>query len=160
MDGLLRRVAGVWLVSLGVAAQEPATVEKIIAAATNDLRAAQGRARLAVDPQLTATAKAFATYLAQHDRLDHDADGRQPGDRARQHGYAWCNIAENIAYEYRSKGFAARELAETLVEDWEGSPGHRRNLLDARVVDLGVGVARSHSSGRWYGVQVFGRRCR
>ena len=160
MDGLLRRVAGLWLVSLGVAAQEPATVEAIIAAATNDFRAAQGRGRLAVDAQLTASAKAFATYLAAHDRLDHDADSRQPGDRARQHGYAWCNVAENIAYEYRSKGFAARELAEALVDDWENSAGHRRNLLDARMVDLGIGVARSRATGRWYAVQMFGRRCR
>jgi uncharacterized protein YkwD len=138
----------------------PDRVEKIIVEATNDFRSAEGRGRLRVDARLAAAAQGFADYMARHDRLDHEADGRKPGERARKAGYVWCQIAENIAYEFRSSGFETRELAEALVDDWKGSAGHRRNMLERNVVDIGVAVARSPQTGRWYAVQLFGSRCR
>ena len=137
----------------------PAT-ESIVIAATNDFRAAEGRGRLKRDAKLDDAARKFAVHMARTDRFDHDADGRKPGERARAAGYVWCAIAENIAYEYRSSGFATRELAETFVEDWKNSAGHRLNLLDRNLADIGVGVAQSRRTGHWYGVQLFGRKCR
>jgi hypothetical protein len=66
-------------------------------------------------------------------------------------------VSENIAFQYSTGAFATPDLARTYVQGWKDSPGHRRNMLDPGVVHLGVAVARSPHSGRYYAVQVFAR---
>src|SRR6185312_9662732 len=89
------------------------------------------------------------------DRLSHTADGRDPGERARAAGYDYCDLAENIALE---EGYPDERLARQFMAGWEASPGHRRNLLDDKVTETGVGVARvSGAIRRYFAVQVFGR---
>lgn len=140
-------------------APDAVRVEKLIVEATNGLRAAEGRSPVARDAKLSAVAQSFADYMARTGRFDHDADGRSSGDRARQGGYAWCFIAENIAYEHRTSGFTTQELADAFVADWKGSAGHRRNMLNRDAADIGVAIAQA-KNGHWYAVQMFGRRCR
>ena len=108
------------------------------------------------DAKLIRAAQSFADFLARTDRFDHDADGRTPMKRATAAGYKWCRVAENIAYEFSSRGFESEVLAKAFVRDWMESKGHRRNLLDARLRDTGVGIAQSAKTRRWYAVQVFG----
>jgi uncharacterized protein YkwD len=101
--------------------------------------------------------------MAAHERLAHDADGRTPGERARRAGYDYCAIAENIAYQYGSAGFATEDLAQRFASGWQRSRAHRENLLDRDVLETAAAVARSRRSGRYYAVQLFGRpsaRCR
>ena len=43
------------------------------------------------------------------------------------------------------------------VEGWERSAAHRKNMLDRDATEIGVAVAHSPRTGRYYGVQVFGR---
>ncbi len=43
------------------------------------------------------------------------------------------------------------------MRGWEHSPPHRKNLLDAGLEQIGVGVAYSPDTGRYYAVQDFGR---
>jgi uncharacterized protein YkwD len=123
----------------------------------NGFRHAEHRKGLATSEALAATAREFAAYMARTDRFDHAADGREPGERARRHGYAYCVISENIAYEYSSRGFATEDLARRFVEGWKRSPAHRANLLDGEVVETGAAVAHSAQTGRYYAVQMFGR---
>jgi len=104
----------------------------------NGFRHAEHRKGLATSEALAATAREFAAYMARTDRFDHAADGREPGERARRHGYAYCVISENIAYEYSSRGFATEDLARRFVE-------------------AGAAVAHSAQTGRYYAVQMFGR---
>lgn len=134
-------------------------VRSIVLAATNERRVAERRPALRAEARLAKAAQAFAEHMARTDVLDHRADRRNPGDRARAAGYRWCGVAENIAYEFRSSGYTSRQLAETLIDDWMGSSGHRRNLLDGSFRDIGIGVARSVRSNRWYAVQLFARPC-
>jgi uncharacterized protein YkwD len=134
-----------------------AEVAKVIVQRTNEFRDKEGRPRVAVNPKLTAAARYFADYLARTDKLSHTADGQRPSDRAKKHGYDYCLIAENIAYEYRSSGFGTEELAGRFVEGWKKSPGHRKNMLDPDVTETGVAVARSEQTGYYYAVQEFGR---
>jgi uncharacterized protein YkwD len=142
-----------------VAAVDSAFVvaEKGIVERGNALRRDEGRAALMPNAALTAAAREFAQYMARTDQYAHDADGRQPEQRAEAQGYAYCRLAENIAYQFSSAGFSDDELAQRFVQGWMNSPGHRRNLLDAEVTDIGVGLARSARTGRHYAVQVFGR---
>jgi hypothetical protein len=95
--------------------------------------------------------------MAQTDKYGHTADGKDPGKRTTTAGYKFCIIAENIAYEFRSDGFTTEQLAKSLMNAWENSPEHRKNLLDSDIYDIGVGVAHSAATGRYYAVQEFGR---
>ncbi|HEY9067720.1 MAG TPA: CAP domain-containing protein [Burkholderiaceae bacterium] len=161
----LRRACGAlglaFLVAAGhqARATEPPLVaaEREIVEASNAFRNGQGVAPLAVNDQLAAAAHAFAGFMARTGRYGHEADGRQPTRRAQAQGYAWCLVAENIAMQYSSNGFATGELAQRFVRGWIESPGHRRNLLDGAATETGVAVARSPTDGRYYAVQMFAR---
>ncbi|MGE5616277.1 MAG: CAP domain-containing protein [Bacillota bacterium] len=132
------------------------TTQSVIELA-NGFRHGEHRRTLVTSEMLTATAREFAAYMARTDRFDHEADGREPAERAREHGYSYCVLSENIAFEYSSRGFTTEELARRFVEGWKHSPGHRANLLDNEVVETGAAVAHSARSGRYYAVQMFGR---
>lgn len=124
---------------------------------TNALRVGDGKMALQASPELTAAAVSFAVFMADTERYGHEADGMIPADRAKKAGYDACIVAENLAYQYLSTGFTTDELVAALLEGWMDSRGHRANLLDADVTQLGVAIARSKKSGKYYAVQLFGR---
>ena len=97
-------------------------------------------------------AKIQAENMARFQKMAHTIPGAQLptlGDRARYVGYPYGRLAENVALGYPN--------AETVVEGWMNSTGHRRNILDGSVVETGIAVARSSTGGLYY-CQVFGRR--
>lgn len=124
---------------------------------TNELRRAQRLPPLEHEPRLARAAEKFARFMAATEKYGHEADGRTPMQRARAEGYRECMVAENIAYQMRTRGFETRELSEGLVAGWHASPGHRRNMLDGDALETGVGVAYSDETSRYYAVQLFGR---
>jgi uncharacterized protein YkwD len=142
--------------SVRAAAADLARVEDLVLAHTNKFRGEQGRGRVNENPELTKAAEYFAGYMARTRRYGHDADGQTPAERAQKHGYEYCLVSENIAYQYSSAGFATGRLAEGFVTGWKESPPHRKNMLDPDVTDTGVAVARS-ADGTYYAVQMFGR---
>jgi len=133
-----------------------AAAERIVEL-TNQFRKEQGPSAVSPDPKLTETAQYFANYMATNDKYGHTADDNSPSERAKQHGYEFCIVTENIAYQYRSTRFSVEELAEAFVEGWKQSPEHRKNMLDNDVAETGVAVAHSADSGHYYAVQMFGR---
>ena len=132
-------------------------VAKRIVENANQFRQKQGRPKVGINRQLTDAARYFANYLAKSDKFSHTADEKQPAERAKGHGYEYCVVSENMAYEMAPAGFTAEGLAEKFVEGWKQSPEHRKNLLDADVTDTGVAVAQSKETGRYYAVEMFGR---
>ncbi len=97
-------------------------------------------------------AKIQAENMARFQKMAHtlpDAQLPTLGDRARYVGYPFGRLTENVALGYPN--------AETAVEGWMNSSGHRRNILDGGVVETGIGVARSSAGGLYY-CQVFARR--
>ena len=60
-------------------------------------------------------------------RLSHD----DFQGRVRRSGYSMC--VENVGWNYPTPA--------DQMKAWRASPGHDRNLLDARVTHAGVGVA-------------------
>ena len=156
--------AGMLLIALhylahALSAELPSTqdVESRVVALTNDLRKAQKLDVLQSDPRLTAAARSFAAYVAKTDKLEHDADGSTPSDRAKKHDYDFCIVAENLANEYDSAGFTADRLARNFVQGWEQSPSHRENLLQPDVTQIGIGVAAGARAGEYYAVQMLAR---
>jgi len=137
---------------------DPARAVDLVIDGGNALRRNHKLPPVEPNAKLSRAARDFAEYMAKVDRLAHDADGAQPADRAKRHGYDYCMVSENIGYQYRSDGFKSlSQLSTGFVTGWEKSPEHRKNLLDREAIETGVGLARSAKTGRYYAVQLFGR---
>jgi uncharacterized protein YkwD len=134
----------------------PAAVERIVNG-TNRFRQEHDRAKVTINEKLAKTAQQFADYMARTDRYGHQADGRTPAERIAANGYEYCLVLENIAMRYSSAGYATAALADGFVKGWIESPEHQKNMLDPDVTEIGVGLAMSGESGRYYAVQLFGR---
>jgi len=128
------------------------TTESRIFDLINAERRRQGLQPLVYNPQLDRMAKIQAANMARFQKMSHNLpESSVPtlGDRARYVGYMFGRLEENIALGYPN--------AESVVQGWMGSAGHRRNILDGNVVETGIGIARS-SAGGLYFCQVFGRQ--
>jgi uncharacterized protein YkwD len=103
----------------------------------NAHRAGMGLAPLKVSPTLTAAATWKARHMAAYGYMTHDDPGpptqRTAGDRLAACGYPSATWGENIAMGYTT--------AQTVVDGWLASPGHRANIERADYVATGVGVA-------------------
>jgi uncharacterized protein YkwD len=118
----------------------------------NAQRRRQGLRPLVYNAQLDRMAKIQAENMARFQKMAHTLPGSSlptVGDRAKYVGYVYGKLEENVALGYPS--------AETVVEGWMNSTGHRRNILDKEVVETGIGIARSSAGGIYY-CQVFGRQ--
>ena len=118
----------------------------------NAERQHQGLPALVYNAQLDRMAKIQAENMAYFQKMAHNIPESQLptlGDRARYVGYPFGRLAENVALGYPN--------AETAVQGWMNSSGHRRNILDASVEETGIAIARSSAGGLYY-CQVFGRR--
>ncbi|MGQ9549202.1 MAG: CAP domain-containing protein [Roseiflexus sp.] len=114
---------------------------------TNEYRVAAGCAPLTVSSQLTAAAAAHSQDMAQNNFFNHiGSDGSTPWVRIQRTGYSYRSAAENIAAGYRT--------ARDVVQGWYGSPGHRQNMLNCNLREIGVAYADGGSYGRYW-TQVF-----
>ncbi len=118
---------------------------------TNAERAKNGcDVALKANTALTKAAQDHAEDMLKNNYFDHNSqDGTSPFDRMTAAGYKWSGAAENIA--------AGQPTPQAVVTSWMNSPGHRANILNCGLKDLGVGYAAG--SGATYGqywVQDFG----
>ena len=135
----------------------PAT-EAAIIEQTNQFRAEQKLAPVKPNATLARAAKAYAEFLARSGKFAHEADGREPADRAKAAGYRFCIIAENLALNLDSRGFETKVLATGAVEGWKNSPPHRAAMLQPHVTEIGVGIAKAPTGDpKFLSVQLFGR---
>ena len=118
---------------------------------TNTERNQAGLAPFTASPLLMQAAQIHADQMASLGQMAHQLPGSKypnPQDRLAAVGYQWQAYAENVAYGQGSPSAA--------LGAWMGSSGHRANILNAGLTDLGTGFARG-ADGRPYWVQVFGR---
>jgi uncharacterized protein YkwD len=117
----------------------------------NAARATRSLPPLQWNPRLAAAAASHAADLQGCGRLAHEGcTGSTLPQRAEQAGYAYRRVAENLA-------LCACDAAE-VVRLWLTSAGHRANLLDANVSELGADTRADASDLRraqW--VLVLGR---
>jgi uncharacterized protein YkwD len=121
-----------------------------MAALTNAERRQAGLAPFTISPLLMRAAQLHADQMASSGQMAHVLPGArypEPPDRLAAVGYRWQAYAENVAYGQGSPAFA--------LTSWMGSTGHRANILNPGLTDLGTALARG-SDGRPYYVQVFG----
>jgi|SRR5688572_15910231 uncharacterized protein YkwD len=96
-----------------------------------------GLGAVSVDPALMKLAAEQANAMASRDRLDHDV-GRGFSQRIAGSGYDAKAAYENIGAGYHT-------LAEAF-SGWRGSPGHRANMLQRNVNQIGIAAAYSPRS--------------
>ncbi|MGE0769071.1 MAG: CAP domain-containing protein [Hyphomicrobiaceae bacterium] len=135
-----------------------AKTELAIVERTNQFRKEQGLGQVRRNRALDRAAQSFARYLAKSGKFAHEADGRQPAERAKAAGYWYCAIAENLALNLDSRGFTVEKLSRDTVEGWKASPGHRKNLMLAGVTETGVGIAQAPAGHpKFLSVQLLAR---
>lgn len=120
---------------------------------TNEERAKYKLKPLVLHPILSEAAEWKAHDLSTCGFFDHkDSKGRSPKDRIVEFGYYdWARVSENIAGGYVTP--------EEVVDAWMKSPGHRVNILDPKVCEIGLAFYfDSKSRHGYYWVQNFGRR--
>lgn len=110
-------------------------------ARVNRARKEAGRRPVEADPDLDRAAQAHADDMIERGYYGHvSPDGVSPRDWVGRTGYpSFESLGENIA-----KGlFTPTEV----VERWLGSPHHRRNILDRKARQTGLGVAWGEADG-------------
>src|SRR5262249_11206437 len=82
--GIIQLIAAMSVAPFALAADADLddVAQKIIER-TNRFRQDQKRDPLTTNEQLTATARDFAAWMAKNGKFAHDADGKQPWDRAK-----------------------------------------------------------------------------
>jgi uncharacterized protein YkwD len=94
--------------------------------------------------------QAHSQDMATNNYFEHTSlDGRSPFQRMTDAGYRYSTAAENIGAGYSTPA--------AVVEGWMNSSGHRANILNCSLRQIGVGCATSTSSKyRTYWTQAFG----
>lgn len=101
--------------------------------ATNQQRMAQGLKPLKYTVKLDAAAQEKANDMNARNYWSHNTpDGQQPWIFIDKVDYKYKKAAENLAY-----GFAT---STTTVNGWMSSPGHRANILDPELEEVGFGI--------------------
>ena len=117
-------------------------------AAVNAFRIKNRRGTVALDARLTKAAARQSETQAKRNRIGHDGlGGSRPKDRAARAGYRAKIASENVA--------SGQKSFSDVMQSWEGSAGHRENLLRPEVTAIGVAMAKS-SSDRPYWTLVLG----
>jgi uncharacterized protein YkwD len=97
---------------------------------------------------LTKAAYLHSKDMAVNNYFSHDSqDGRTMVDRIKAQGYTKGTLGENIA--------AGQRTAESVMNSWMDSPGHKANILNCSYTELGVGHYVGGSYGQYW-TQDFG----
>jgi len=132
-----------WLVSTVL----PAVVVDL----TNDERSDLAAAPLQRNSLLDQAAQQKAQHMADNEYFAHFApDGTTPWSFFKTSGYVYAHAGENLAIHFTD--------STEVVEAWMNSPTHRKNIVDTKYTEIGVGTAKGTFDGydTVFVVQLFG----
>jgi uncharacterized protein YkwD len=113
-----------------IRAATPSAAQQVVAL-VNQERARAGCPPLRIAPQLTASAQGHSQDMALNNIFGHNGSGgSSPWDRMEAAGYT-AGAAENVAAGYAT--------AELVMAAWMRSAGHRANILNCNLSEIGVG---------------------
>jgi uncharacterized protein YkwD len=134
-------------------------IEQEILRLTNLERARAGLSALRLNTQLNYMANVQAANMASRSAavgnsaaMSHTLYGTTTptlSSRADYAGYGYSALAENIAY--------GTWTAAQVVQAWMNSAGHRANILNPNLKEIGIGAAANASGMRFF-CQAFGTR--
>ncbi len=138
-------------------------LERQVHQLTNQYRTQNGLSSLSWDDELSNIARNHSQDMASRNYFSHETpEGTNPTGRGTSQGYKcekiignimYIGIAENIfqnnlayrvwytggiptSYEWNSQ----EEIAQTTVDGWMDSPGHRKNILTKTFDQEGIGI--------------------
>jgi uncharacterized protein YkwD len=110
-----------------------AALEAQVLTLVNKVRATGGCKALTSNSRLVLAARRHSQFMADSGKHGHDGIGDgTPQDRIEKAGYSWRGWGENIAWGYRT--------ADSVMDGWMNSAGHRANILNCSYREIGVGV--------------------
>ena len=134
--------------TLDVAAMKQDIIDR-----TNALRKENGVAVLRVNDKLMQAAQVRANEMATHTVYSHTRPDGRKFNTATDCPY----MAENI-HRIADWVLSDQTLAERAVADWSASTTHNKNMVNPKLSEIGVGLARGiNDTGDpcWYCVQLF-----
>lgn len=130
--------------------QAPSTnsaMEQEVLKLVNAERAKNGLSALSWAEDLAKVSRAHSQDMISRSFFSHtNPDGQSPFDRLRSNGISYRTAAENIAY--------GQKTAAAVMNGWMNSSGHRQNILNKNVKEIGVGAVKNQS-GTVYWTQMF-----
>lgn len=123
----------------------------VVVQLTNEERADLNETPLKRSAVLDAAAKMKAENMAKNQYFAHYApDGTTPWYWFDKAGYTYAHAGENLAIHFTD--------STEVVEAWMDSPTHRKNIVDTKFTEIGVGTAKGTYEGydTVYVVQLFG----
>lgn len=110
-------------------------------------RAKEGLGSLCMDSQLSKVAQLKSQDMIDNDYFAHNSPVYgTPFEMMKSHGITYRIAGENIAMGHSTP--------QEVVNGWMNSEGHRKNIMNARFTNLGMGIAQA-KSGRIYWTQMF-----
>ncbi|MGC4379429.1 CAP domain-containing protein [Fictibacillus sp. Mic-4] len=123
------------------------TIGNQVISLVNKERSKQGLAPLKDNASLDKTATLKAEDMRDKNYFDHNSPTYgDPFQMMKQFGINYSRAAENIA--------AGQKDAQDVMDSWMKSPGHRANILDPNLKEIGIGYATGGSYGTYW-VQQF-----
>lgn len=123
--------------------EENLTEAETLLILVNESRAEEGLSALTLNNALNKAALSHSTDMETNDYFSHEGlNGSRFWDRTEDAGYMGSPAGENIAVGQRD--------AEAVHTSWMNSEGHRNNILNSRITEMGLG-----NSGRYW-TQIFG----
>lgn len=108
-------------------------------AQTNAARAQSGLPALRINPLVQRAAQEHSCDMARRGTMTHTGTTTSgPSARVKAQGYRTSLTAENIA-----AGSTGLFTLDKTMSQWSTSPGHRANIMIARLEEFGVGRALS-----------------
>lgn len=100
----------------------------------NKTRKQRGMRQLCVHPKLQKAARAHSRDMLRRGYFAH----RNTGARLKRHGYRWRTYGENIGYN---------SSPDAMHKSWMNSSGHRKNILNRRFREIGIGAVTGNFRG-------------
>ena len=136
-----------------MSADDADAMKQDIVGRTNALRKENGVAALHVNDKLMQAAQVRADEMAAHTVYSHTRPDGQKFNTVTDCPY----MAENI-HRIADWTLSEQTLAEQAVADWNASTTHHKNMLNPKLSEIGIGLARGvNDNGNpcWYCVQLF-----
>ncbi|MDP4118054.1 MAG: CAP domain-containing protein [Bacillota bacterium] len=120
---------------------------KEVLSLVNQQRANYGLKALSYSTKLEAVAYLHSEDMAKNNYFSHTSlAGQSPFDRLKDAGITYSIAEENIA--------AGQKTPQEVMDSWMNSEGHRANILNADVTEMGIGIYEGGSYGIYW-TQMF-----
>ena len=152
--------------SISPTAGQPTTAALVVTSATspagqvlaqiNKVRAGAGARALAMNASLIGSARQHNLVMAGGCGLSHQCSGEgNPGTRISAQGLRWSSYAENIGYggpvaaTDAGQASMAVRLTQSMINEVAPNDGHRRNILNGSLGQIGIDVYRDAKGTVW-----------